>query len=150
MEVNRSYGEQDGEVMSSVFKDISAALDKNLNDMVGKPPVDWEAKKYTPVNGTLYLRPTNLQGDTVAVTSAQDETNGIYQVDIFAPADKGKFEATEMADMVADQFKQDKSLIYKTQTVNVRNVHRRTISRNDDGWLHMAIEVTYYAFSDKR
>lgn len=136
--------------MSDIYANISAALDKNLNDMVGSPPVAWEGRKFTPENGTLYLRPTNIQGDTVAVTNGQDETNGLYQIDIFAPADNGKYELLLMADKLADQFKQDKELIYSTAKVRVLNVSRRVISNNDDGWLHMAVEVTYYTFSLKR
>ena len=136
--------------MANVFLNIGSALDKHLNDMVGKPDVAWENKKFKPVNGELYLRPTNIQGETTAITSGQDETIGIYQVDIFAPVGDGKYEPLIMADKIANQFKQDSTLPYNSQLVKIRNVSRGTISNNDDGWLHIAVEITYYAFSDKR
>ena len=136
--------------MANIFLNISSSLDKHLNDMVGKPSVAWENKEFKPVNGELWIRPTNIQGDSLAITTDQDETIGIYQVDIFAPSNNGKYDALVMADKIASQFKQDASMSYNGQAVRIRNVSRRTISNNDDGWLHIAVEITYYAFSDKR
>ena len=79
--------------MSNVFANISGALDTHLDDMVGRPPVAWENKKYAPTIGELYLRPVNMQGETVAITSEQDETVGVYEIEIFAPANEGKEES---------------------------------------------------------
>lgn len=135
--------------MSTVFFDISAMLDGRLNSMVGLPDVAWQGKKYDPVIGTLYLRPTNLQGPTIAVTN-QDETRGIYQIDIFAQAGKGKNAALIMADKVADHFKQGTILTYGGQNGCVRNVSGKIGSHNDKGWFHYIIEVDYFVFSDKR
>ena len=135
--------------MSSVFININAALNKNLDDMTGKPSIAWEGKKFTPVNSELYLLPTNEQGETIAVTG-QDETIGVYQIGILAPVGKGNYDILVIADQIADQFKQDKEITYLTQTVNVRSVSRSSIRPQADGWLHMSVDVTYYAFSDRR
>jgi len=135
---------------SSIFLDISAALDSRLSVMTGLPPVAWESDKYEPVKDTLYLRPTNIQGDTIAVTNNQDQTIGVYQIDVFAPAGKGKNESVLMADIIANHFKQDTKMSYIDQGVTVKSVSRNNISPDDNGWIHIAINVTYYAFSDRR
>lgn len=137
----------------SVFLDISAALDSNLNSMTGLPPVAWENRKYTPVMGTLYLRPTLLSGDTVQSTlgdSGTDMNVGIYQVDVFAEAGKGKNAALVMADKVADQFKRGTDLAYNSRKVRVRNVSRRVGVNNTEGWYQVIVEVSYISFTEAR
>lgn len=136
--------------MANIFLNISAALNKNLNDMVGKPSIAWENKNFTPVDGELYLLPMNQQGDTVAVTATQDETIGVYSIGIFSKAGEGNNESLVMADKLADQFKQDKVMTYGSQDVRVRNVSRTLFNTDSNGWLHMTVDVTYYAHSNRR
>lgn len=133
----------------SVFLDISAALDSRLNTMVGLPPVAWENKDYTPVLGTLYLRPTNLQGGTPAITAAQDITTGIYQVDVFAESGQGKNAAVVMADTIAAHFKTDTELTYNGRLVRVRQVNRGT-AFNSNGWYQLPVEIVYDAYTARR
>lgn len=137
----------------SVFLDISAALDTHFNTMVGKPPIAWENKAYTPVVGTLYARVTNLQGDTVAssqsASKGQDITLGVYQVDVFAEAGKGKNDALVMADTIADHFKMDTELTYNSRLVRVASVSRGT-TNTSDGWYQVPVEVVYNAYSARR
>ena len=137
----------------SVFLDISAALDAHLNTMVGLPPVAWENRSYTPVVGTLYVRPTNLQGVTVAssqsASKGQDVTIGVYQIDVFAEAGEGKNDAVTMADTIADQFKMDTELTYNSRLVRVASVSRGT-ANTADGWYQIPVEVVYNAYSARR
>ena len=137
----------------SVFLDISAALDAHLNTMVGLPPVAWENRSYTPVVGTLYVRPTNLQGVTVAssqsASKGQDVTIGVYQIDVFAEAGEGKNDAVTMADTIADQFKMDTELTYNSRLVRVASVSRGA-ANTDDGWYQIPVEVVYNAYSARR
>ena len=135
--------------MATVFTKISAALDGHLNTMTSKPPIAWPNDAYEPVIGTLYARPTNLQGDTFAETGF-DRTNGIYQIDIFAPSGKGKSEANTMADLIADRFKQDTDITYSSQTVHVKTCSMRNVSNTEQGWYQVIIEVSYYCFSARR
>lgn len=137
----------------SVFLDISAALDSNLNSMSSLPPVAWENRDYTPVVGTLYLRPTLIAGETVQATlgdSGTDNNTGIYQIDVFAESGKGKNEAVVMADLIADQFKRGSDLIYNGRTVRTRNVSRQVGISNADGWYQVIVEVSYISFTEAR
>ena len=139
--------------MSTVFTDISAALDKHLNDMVGKPPIAWPNNEYTPVKGTLYARPTNLSGDFQQVTlgdSGEDQVTGIYQIDIFAPSGEGKYESSTMADLIADQFKRGANPTYNGVTLRVRSATLREGINENNGWYHTFIEVNYLAITQAR
>ena len=133
--------------------DISAALDAHLNTMVGLPPVAWENRSYTPVVGTLYVRPTNLQGVTIAssqsASKGQDVTIGVYQIDVFAEAGEGKNDAVTMADTIADQFKMDTELTYNSRLVRVASVSRGT-ANTADGWYQIPVEIVYNAYSARR
>jgi len=136
----------------SVFLDISAALDGRLNSMVGLPPVAWENTNYEPVVGTLYLRPTNITGDTNQATlgdSGTDLTIGIYQVDVLAEAGKGKNTALVMADKIADHFKRGTDLTYNSRVVTVISV-QRSVSTIDAGWYIIPVEIIYKSFTTAR
>lgn len=135
--------------MSTVFTDISAALDKHFNDMTGKPPIAWSNSGYTPTKGTMYARPTNLQGSSFAETE-QDRTDGIYQIDIIAPSGEGKAEANTMADLIADRFKQDTEITYTSAKVTSKMVSKRDGVNNNDGWYVVIVEIVYYAYTARR
>lgn len=137
----------------SIFLDISAALDSQLNNMTDLPPVAWENKDYSPVIGTLYLRPTLIAGEVVQATlgdNGTDSNTGIYQVDVFAESGKGKNAALVMADKIADQFKRGTDLIYNGRTVRTRNVSRQVGANSADGWYHLIVEISYIAFTEAR
>lgn len=137
----------------SVFYDIGRALRKQLNAMTSLPPIAWENKKYTPIVGTLFLRPTNITGDTVQASlgdSGTDETVGIYQIDVFSPADKGDKAASQMADNVANKFKRGTVMSYNGRNVRVINVSRQVGITNNDGWYQVSVVITYKAFTQPR
>jgi len=139
--------------MSTAFFDITAALDDNLNTMVAKPPVAWENRPFTPVMGTLYIRPTHLPAITEPETigsSGEDLNIGIYQIDVFSESGKSKKELLEMADQVVDQFKHGKILTYNGVNVEIESVSLRSFNNNSDGWYQVAIEVKYYSFTARR
>ena len=136
----------------SVFNDISTALDTRLSIMTGLPPVAWENVAYEPVVGTLYLRPTNIAGDTNQATlgtTGTDMTIGIYQVDVIAQAGRGKSAALLMADKVADQFKRGTDLTSNGRVVTIVSV-QRAVSSQDSGWYIIPVEIIYKSFTSAR
>ena len=137
----------------SVFLDISGALDTRLDNLVGKPPIAWENKGYEPVKGTLYARPSILPGETVQASlgdTGQDMTVGVYQVDIFAKAGKGKNEAVVMADLIANWFKRGTVLTYNSRKVRIRNVSRKAGINNAGGWFQIPIEIAFISYTEAR
>ena len=137
----------------TVFLDITAALDGHLNTMTSVPPVAWENITYEPVVGTLYLRPTLLFGNTeiatIGDTTSTDQNIGIYQVDVFAEAGKGKNAAIVQADLVADRFKRGTEITYNGLTVRVKNVSMAQ-PVTVDGWYQVPVEIEYESYSGAR
>lgn len=77
--------------MSDVYKDLEIGLQRVLNNIVGKPFIDWEGEKpYTPQNGVLFWRTTNIPGTAQFLTAdIGREFPGIFRVEVFVPRDKG-------------------------------------------------------------
>ena len=133
--------------MSTVFADISSALDSRLNTLTGQSPIAWENTAYIPVKDTLYLRPTILPASTIQAglgTSGLDEYVGIYQIDIFAPAGKGRGEAEIKADAVADHFKRGTDLSKNGKTVRLGDVSRNSGIRSEDRFI-ISLSINYMA-----
>tara|TARA_R110002095_G_scaffold212958_1_gene202884 strand:+ start:332 stop:748 length:417 start_codon:yes stop_codon:yes gene_type:complete len=133
--------------MSTVFADISSALDSRLNTLTGQSPIAWENTAYIPVKDTLYLRPTILPALTLQAglgVNGIDEYIGIYQIDIFAPAGKGRGEAEIKADAVADHFKRGTDLSKNGKTVRLGNVSRNSGIRDEDRFI-ISISINYMA-----
>ena len=135
--------------MTTQWRDISAALEKHLNDMVGLPDVAWSNAGYSPTIGTLYIEPINEQEDSEAITD-EDITRGVYRIKIVAPAGEGKSEAVTMSDTLANRFKQDTQMTYNGVTVQVLNVHRSESERNRNGWFEIDVKIEYFSFTARR
>lgn len=137
----------------TIFHDIDSALDGHLTDMPNLPPVAWENDEYTPALGTLYLRPTVLPGGTVQASlgdSGQDQQVGVYQVDVFAETNTGKFAALQMADLVADWFKRGTVLTYNDRKVRIRTTNRRAGQPTTEGWYMVIVEIYYIIYTQAR
>lgn len=140
--------------MTSQFTDISAALDVNLNVYAAANSVSvaWENIDFTPTAGTLFVRPTLLPADSVQSglgATGIDNNLGIYQIDVIAPLDKGKFAATSNADLIGQQFKRGTILTYNGLTVTLSKTSRGSGIR-DGGWFIIPVFVTYQSFTQPR
>ena len=137
----------------SVFIAINKMLDTQLGSMLGVPPVAWTNRDFTPVEGTLYLRPTLIAGDTFQSTlgaNGQDTSVGIYQVDIFSKAGSGRKENLLMADLIASRFKRGTYLSADGHALRIKNVSRRVATNDTNGWFMLPIEITYIAITEAR
>jgi hypothetical protein len=136
----------------SAFFDIGAALDEHLNTMAGVPSVSWPNVEFTPVKGTIYLRPTVVMG-TVERSSngaaGHDLYSGYYQVDVLAPVGEGKKEGMEMADTVADQFKYGTELTYNGRTIRLTNITYLTPTYGEN-WVQIIVQIDFYSLTNER
>ena len=134
------------------FIGISKALDSHLSLMSRLPSVAWENSDFTPTVGELYLVAQNLQGDTYQDgigISSQDITTGVYQIDINAPAEQGKFEAIEMADLIANQFKNGTIITLDSINVRIKRTSRGAAT-TENGFYTMPVFINYYAYTEAR
>jgi hypothetical protein len=136
----------------SAFAGVSAALSGHLNAMTNKPPVAWENASYKPVEGVTFIRETILPSDTIQGSlgsTGYDQHLGVYQVDVFAPAGKGKGEAIQMADSIADHFKRGTDLTHNGVTVRLGNVSRRSGLRDGSWWI-VPVSIRYSSITEPR
>ena len=138
--------------MSTVFSDISAALDARLNSLSGSAPIAWPNTVFKPTKGTLYLRPSLLPVSSAQIglgSAGLDEHAGIYQVDVYAPSGKGRNEAETKADSVADHFKRGTDLTYNGVTVRLGDTSRNEGLIVDDRFV-ISVSINYSAHVDPR
>ena len=75
----------------STFADIKGALQERLSSMPNEYPISWENTQFEQT-GELFLRSTVLAGETTQLCLGEEgknETNGIYQIDVFTPKGAG-------------------------------------------------------------
>ncbi len=129
-----------------VFTNIEAALHTRLATLSGSPAVAWPNVHYQPTENTTFLRPTILPAATVLNTLAgMEEHKGIYQVDVYVPAEKGVSALNTLLDSIQSLFKSNKT-ITATDVVFVQAVSRSPAVR-DEAWFTGFVEVNYICYS---
>jgi len=86
---------------------ISAALSSRLGSLPAAPPIAYENAKYTPVEGTTWLRESYLPATSSTVgmePGGSTDFIGVYQVSIYAPLDDYKFESHQLIDSITAHF----------------------------------------------
>lgn len=133
------------------FNDMQTALDARLATSyggVGETPVAWPNNEYSP-SGVVYLRPTFLPSNTLQAgmsASGLDETNGVYQVDVFTPKGAGR---SQIADDVADLFKRGTVLTASSVKMRIRSVSIGA-SRDDGAYYITPIEINWQTYTEPR
>ena len=87
--------------------EIERALEIRLATISGLPDIAWPNISYEPKPNTLYLRPNNLPVRPMRIgISDSDEyrRDGFFQVDVFAPINKGKKAALDQAELINTLF----------------------------------------------
>lgn len=138
--------------MSSYFSDISAALDSRLSSFSGGDPIAWPNVEYTPVSGTLFLRPTNLPISSEQIglgDEGLDSHSGIYQIDVVAMAGEGRGAAEAKADAVANHFSRGTDLLYNGLTVRLGDVSRNQGIMIGDRYV-ISLSINYLAHTAPR
>lgn len=139
--------------MATHFLDISAALSGRLNTLSGSPPVAWMNREYDPTPGTLFLRETLLPGRTTQAelgATGRDNTVGVYQVDVFAPVDKGKNAALVQADSIADHFSRGTTLTYNSISVRLTETSIGASTLIDGAWWMVPVDIRYETYLTPR
>jgi len=121
----------------SLFNDIQAALESQLT-MTYALDLDYVAETYATGNSAAFgldtawpnsgfiptgahIRPAFLPGDTIPAAigaTAQDVTNGVYQIDILDPKGGGR---TQIADAIADIYSRGSQLASGSVIIRIRS-----------------------------
>ncbi len=127
---------------------IESALNAQLNTL--GIPISWENVGFKSTKGTLWIRPTFMPGQSRAAAigkNSQDRITGIYQVDVFAPADEGVYAGGQQVDSIMTLFKRGTALTYSGVIVKINKVWRST-ARSEPDWYHIPVIVEWQADVD--
>lgn len=139
--------------MSTIFSDISSALDKHLSIFAtaNSLTVQWE-NVTTRRPAEVHLRQTLLPVETVQAelgSAGQDYTQVIYQIDVVAPLDEGKKDLYVNADLVADDFARGTILTYNTTRLRITGVERAPIIFDTD-FVFTPVTITAETYTPAR
>ena len=127
---------------------ISAALSTRLNSLPSAPPIAFENAKYTPVEGTTWLRESYLPAASSTIgmePGGSTDFTGVYQVSIYTPLDDYKLESHQLIDSITSHFERGTVLTFDGQAVVVEQVN---VSQGlaSGGWWLMPVSVNWRAF----
>jgi len=127
---------------------ISAALSSRLGSLPAAPPIAYENAKYTPVEGTTWLRESYLPATSSTVgmePGGSTDFIGVYQVSIYAPLDDYKFESHQLIDSITAHFARGTGLEFDGQAVIIEQVNVAQ-GLASGGWWLMPVSVNWRAF----
>lgn len=127
---------------------IESALNAQLNTL--SLPTAWENSFFSSTKGVLWIRPTFMPGQSRAAAigvNAQDRITGIYQVDVFAPADEGVYDGGQEVSTIMTAYKRGTALVYSGVTIKIIKVWRST-ARPETDWYQIPVIIEWQADVD--
>lgn len=104
-----------------------------------------QGSSYTPTPDKDYIREFLLSGDTVAVGTAQadsEDTQGIYQIDVCTPRAKGKWANLSLCDTLKAGFPRGRHLIHSGQYAVTVDVSVSPMRQDDTHNIH-SLSIRY-------
>lgn len=109
-------------------------------------PIAHENQQYTPTAGTAYVEIRVLQNDATPFTlKDSDETDGVFRVRLFYPADTGAVNAKSKADEIFATYKIGTRLTYNNVSLTVMS-NQRQPGLAEDGWYQLVLTINYRAY----
>lgn len=132
----------------AVFLDIQSALETKLNSIVNHPYIVWENDiKYTPTIGTRYWRATVLPlRSELSNANALQKHQGIFQVDVFVPAESGLAQLMGDLDTIYSEYNTVLSLYANDSRIDIKSIGRGKVLR-EKAWCMGYIEIYYECYS---
>ena len=139
---------------TSVYHEIRAALDAYLEawddvpKIGGALQVNWENTQFSKPqpNTTPWISTALLIADADGRTlggTPYTRLDGIYHLNIFAPAGRGTMVADQLADSLMIRFKSGTSLSKNTTAVTLRTPFRAP-GRTETDWYQIPVQVRWY------
>lgn len=131
--------------MSSVL--VAAALEAALAAMSPALGTAWENTKYQPTVGTPYQRADVLlaEPDDSELTGAVFWEQGIFQIRLYYPLDKGSGAAYTRAELIRQTFYKGASFTSGGVTVIVRKTPRLGPPDNEPNFYVLPVRITFSA-----
>lgn len=115
----------------STLTNIQIALETHLNTITGSPSIAWPNTEFTPAHGTLFLEPILLPiVNNIENLSYGLIYEGIYQINIYTPVEKGTATLNLWSDRVTDLFISNRKLTGGADTINIQNINRGIVEKD--------------------
>jgi hypothetical protein len=132
---------------TTLFTDISAALNSRLATLASPPPIDWPNTDYIPIEGITFIRPRLLPSSGALFTIAGSYLNaGIYQISIFCPINTGTQNCTNLLNQLQQLYSVNKTLVSNNTTVYIQDIIEGK-SQRENAWYSGYIEIHYICYS---
>lgn len=129
------------------MKAIKLALDQRLASM-GSNNIAWENIQFKPTLNLMYLRPTLLNAESNMQTMEGIQRNpGIYQIDVFAPLNKGSRTVLEKMDEIYTHFRQELRLEQDGVTILIRVISQIGLT-SDSSFLQGGVAISFDCYAD--
>lgn len=127
--------------------DIKKALLTEFASILSAYPVKYPNSSFTTPNDATWINLNILNGGTFEITLAgTDRANGIVQVDVMMPKNKGENNAYIVADLLTSNLpKNNTALTFGSTDVFIRTISAPKVG-SDPNWHKMIIDVSFYAF----
>lgn len=133
----------------TTFVDIRTALVQLIpNNSEFSILFNYENKATAPQNGTPYARAFMLPGQpfqTCLGVTGTDRHNGLFQISLFYPEDKGDIPLLTKADEIAAVFKSGAVTTFNGVDVTIESIGA-SVATNFDGWFQLNLTITWYSF----
>jgi hypothetical protein len=137
--------------MTRIFDALNARLvAASPGAAVTSTLVAWPNRTFAPPT-SMWYRVTWMPGIPQAAavgSTAQNRHVGVYQVDVFAPGNKGAKAANDAAKIIIAAYKRGTTLTSAGATVYCDNAYMLTGVQEDTGLYHLPVRVHYRADLD--
>jgi hypothetical protein len=126
---------------------IRAALETHLNAMTPALSTAWENVAFTPVNGTPYQRVNLLMAapDNRYMGCDRRIEQGIFQITLNYPIDKGAAPAEARANLIIEHFKRSTKLVSGGQWVQVIRTPAKKVLGADGAVFKIVVSINWQA-----
>lgn len=128
---------------------IETALEQKLLAVADLPAIAWEDVDYKPTTGQPYLKVHHLHNNPrdLFLERGPAELPGIFQVSVLYPAGRGKVEAKQLAERLADAFAPVQMLPAGNHRVDLLDTPAIASGfSDDDGWYVVPVSIRWEAF----
>ena len=104
-----------------------------------------ENTSFKPTAGTEYVELINIPNDTTPLSlNDSDQSDGLFRIILYWPADVGSIQAKLKADEIMAAFVIGSKVCYDSQCATITRTSRQK-GIADDGWYRTIITIRYYA-----
>lgn len=125
---------------------IEEALHSHLRAFDVEVKISWPNQDFSAINGIEYLRPTVIPADTVQATLGEVGENrhsGLYQVDVFWPANQSSISPKQRGSQIANHFKAGTQLSREGLLIRILSPPTVGAGIQEPNWYRVPVTIPY-------